>query len=52
MAPDVSLATTPHRRQFAHFPWHVAFVVLAISAIGIWNLASASRSAHAPVWIS
>ena len=25
---------------------------LAISAIGIWNLASASRSAHAPVWIS
>ncbi|BDG01756.1 rod shape-determining protein RodA [Anaeromyxobacter oryzae] len=52
MAPDVSLAATPHRRLFAHFPWHVAFLVLAISAIGIWNLASASRSAHAPVWIS
>jgi len=52
VAPDVSLATTPQRRLFAHFPWHLAFVVLAISAIGIWNLASASRSAHAPVWIS
>ena len=52
MAPDVSLSATPHRRLFAHFPWHVAFVTLAISAIGVWNLASASRSAHAPVWIS
>jgi rod shape determining protein RodA len=52
VAPDVSLAATPHRRLFAHFPWHLAFVVLAISSIGIWNLASASRSAHAPVWIS
>ncbi len=52
MAPDVSIAATPHRRLFAHFPWHVAFVVRGISAIGIWNLASASRSAHAPVWIS
>jgi rod shape determining protein RodA len=52
VAPDVSLAVTPHRRLFAHFPWHMAFLVLAISAIGVWNLASASRSAHAPVWIS
>ncbi len=52
MAPDVSLAVTPHRRLFAHFPWHIAFLVLAISAVGVWNLASASRSAHAPVWIS
>ena len=52
MALDVSLSATPHRRLFAHFPWHVAFVALAISAIGVWNLASASRSAHAPVWIS
>jgi rod shape determining protein RodA len=49
---DVSLAAMPQRRPFAHFPWHLAGVVLAISAIGIWNLASASRSAHAPVWIS
>ncbi len=52
MAPDVSLATMAQRRTFAHFPWHLAFIVLGISALGIWNLASASRSAHAPVWIS
>ncbi len=52
MAPDVSLAAMPHRRPFAHFPWHLALVVLGIAIIGIWNLASASRSAHAPVWIS
>jgi rod shape determining protein RodA len=49
---EVTLAAAPHRRLFARFPWHMAFLVLAISAIGIWNLASASRSAHAPVWIS
>ncbi len=49
--PDVSLAAMPQRRPFAHFPVHVAVLVLAISAVGIWNLASASRSAHAPVWI-
>ncbi len=48
---DVSLAAMPQRKPFAHFPVHLAVLVLAISAIGIWNLASASRSAHAPVWI-
>jgi rod shape determining protein RodA len=48
---EVSLAAMPQRRPFAHFPVHVAGLVLAISALGIWNLASASRSAHAPVWI-
>jgi rod shape determining protein RodA len=52
VAPDVSLAATPHRKVFAHFPWHVLFVVAGISTLGIWNLASASRSAHAPVWIA
>ena len=52
MAPDLSLSATPQRRLIAHFPWHVGFLVLAISALGVWNLASASRSAHAPVWIS
>ncbi len=50
MAPDVSLAAMPQRRAFAHFPAHIAVLVLSICAIGIWNLASASRSAHAPVW--
>jgi rod shape determining protein RodA len=42
----------PQRRPFAHFPAHIGVLVLSISAIGIWNLASASRSAHAPVWIA
>ncbi len=49
---EVSLAAMSQRRPFAHFPLHLAVIVLAICAIGIWNLASASRSAHAPVWIS
>ncbi|OFX20948.1 MAG: rod shape-determining protein RodA [Anaeromyxobacter sp. RBG_16_69_14] len=55
MALDLSL---PHsgfhsqRRAFNNYPWHVAFFVLCIAALGVWNLASASRSAHAPVWIS
>jgi len=48
--PDVSLAAMPQRRPFAHFPLHLALIVLAISAIGIFNLASASRSAPAQVW--
>ncbi|HET9551413.1 MAG TPA: rod shape-determining protein RodA [Anaeromyxobacteraceae bacterium] len=52
MAPEVSLATTAPRRTFAHFPWPLALIVLSICALGIWNLASASRSAHAPVWIA
>jgi rod shape determining protein RodA len=39
------------RRILARYPWNVAALVLAISALGVWNLASASRSAHAPVWV-
>jgi rod shape determining protein RodA len=49
---ELSLSAAPHRRLLAHFPGHLAALVLVVSAIGIWNLASASRSAHAPVWIS
>ncbi len=56
MALDLSLPgaglASSHRREFAHYPWHVALLVLAIAALGVWNLSSASRSAHAPVWIS
>jgi len=40
------------RRAFARYPWHVPLIVLIIAALGVWNLASASRSAHAPVWIA
>ncbi len=56
MALDIAglarVGGSPQRRLFAHFPWHVAVLALAISALGVWNLASASRSAHAPVWVS
>jgi rod shape determining protein RodA len=56
VALDLSLQRpglpTSRRRAFHHYPWHVAFLVIAVSALGVWNLASASRSAHAPVWIS
>ncbi len=55
MALDVSgLARVggSHRRLFEHFPWPLAGLATAISALGVWNLASASRSAHATVWIS
>jgi rod shape determining protein RodA len=49
---DVSLAASAPRRDFDRFPWPLAAVVVAICALGIWNLASASRTAHAPVWIA
>ena len=42
----------PEQRTLARFPWHLALLALAISALGVWNLASASRSAHAPVWVT
>jgi rod shape determining protein RodA len=42
----------PRERSFARFPWHVPFLALAICAIGIWNLASASKSSHMNIWIT
>ncbi|WP_245767259.1 rod shape-determining protein RodA [Stigmatella erecta] len=35
-----------------HIPWGLLFCVLGIATLGIWNLASASRPPHAPVWYS
>ena len=49
--PRAGLPSSP-RRAFRHYPWHIAFLVVAVAGLGVWNLASASRSAHAPVWIS
>ncbi len=40
------------RRMVPHIPWGLLFCVLGIAALGIWNLASASRPPHAPVWYS
>ena len=55
MAPDLSLGSLragSQRRLFAHYPWHIAFLVIGICALGLWNLASAARTAHGQVWIS
>ena len=49
---DVSLTAATERRRLDLFPWHVAVAVLLICLLGVWNLASASRSAHAPVWVA
>jgi rod shape determining protein RodA len=40
------------RRMVPHIPWGLLFCVLGIAVLGIWNLASASRPPHAPVWYS
>jgi rod shape determining protein RodA len=40
------------RRMVPHVPWGLIFCVLGIATLGIWNLASASRPPHAPVWTS
>lgn len=39
------------RRSFANVPWGLLAVVLFTAAIGVYNLASASRAAQ-PLWIS
>jgi rod shape determining protein RodA len=38
------------KRMVPHVPWALIFCVLGIATLGIWNLASASRPPHAPVW--
>ncbi|NOK02622.1 rod shape-determining protein RodA [Myxococcus xanthus] len=38
------------RRMVPHIPWGLIFSVLAVCGLGIWNLASASRPPHSPVW--
>ena len=38
------------RRMVPHIPWGLIASILAVSLLGIWNLASASRPPHNPVW--
>ena len=38
------------RRMVPHVPWGLVAVTLAIAILGIWNLASASRPPHSPLW--
>lgn len=40
------------KRMLPHVPWGLLAATLAICVLGIWNLASASRPPHNPVWIS
>lgn len=40
------------RRMVPHVPWGLIGCVLVVALLGIWNLASASRPPHAPVWSS
>ncbi len=40
------------RRATAHVPWMLVGSVLVMAAIGIYNLASASRPPSSPVWTS
>jgi rod shape determining protein RodA len=49
---EVSLASSAPRREFAHFPWPLLAVVMAICAIGIWNLVSAGRNNFPGAWIA
>jgi rod shape determining protein RodA len=38
--------------MLAHVPWRLVAAMLSVAALGIWNLASASRAPHHPVWTS
>src|SRR5499433_4068398 len=40
------------RRMVPHVPWGLVLSALAVALLGIWNLASASRPPHHPVWTS
>ncbi len=40
------------KRMLPHVPWALLFACLTVASIGIWNLASASRPPHSPVWTS
>jgi rod shape determining protein RodA len=42
----------PRQRSVARFPWHLGLLVLAICGLGVWNLASASKSSHVDIWIT
>ncbi|HXX32193.1 MAG TPA: rod shape-determining protein RodA [Myxococcaceae bacterium] len=38
------------RRMVPHVPWALVAVTVALALLGIWNLASASRPPHTPLW--
>lgn len=40
------------KRMLPHLPWGLLFATYVVAGLGIWNLASASRPPHHPVWQS
>ncbi len=46
------LTRTPERRLLSNFNYPLLGVVLVLCTMGLWNLASASRTAHAEVWVN
>lgn len=40
------------KRLIPHVPWGLVITTMAIALLGVWNLASASRPPHHPVWAS
>lgn len=46
------LSSNAERRLVSNFNWPLLGVIVTICAVSVWNLASASRAAHAQVWIS
>jgi rod shape determining protein RodA len=47
----VDLSGFSSRRVITQFPWGALGLTLCISALGVWNLASAARTGHGAVWL-
>jgi len=47
----VDISGFSSRRVIAEFPWGAFALTLCISALGVWNLASAARNGHGAVWM-
>jgi len=46
------MALSPERRSVAQLPWMLLLMTVLTTAVGIYNLASASRPPSAPMWAS
>jgi rod shape determining protein RodA len=50
---ELTSGTNPGtRRHLARFEWGLLAVALAIAGLGVWNLESAARNGHGPLWTS
>jgi rod shape determining protein RodA len=52
MALEVTVSGGGAPRFLSRFPWNAAVPAVLIAALGVWNLASASRTAPSPVWVA